>query len=312
MIHLNLLLFFIILILGFWSIIKAIDLNRVYKIPYLRKHIIFIILINYCFFEAMIFEYFEINLFQISKTESFLFINQIIDIRFAIIFFLLIWFIKEGFRLIRRKKSNKKLNIALIFFFCVLLISHIYSFLVPSKVGGFTLFRFLVILIDLMLFLFPMFFSIQTFIFINKFYKKKQIYFIRRYCVIIFFLFFITFIDQSIYLLQIIKGYKDFFFFYFFFLVNILSLLLIKKFVRRVFPEYFQPQDKNDLLNSLYLEYRISKREQEIISFICEGCSNKEIGEELSISTQTVKDHTYSIYRKTKVKNRVQLSKLFR
>lgn len=57
-------------------------------------------------------------------------------------------------------------------------------------------------------------------------------------------------------------------------------------------------------------EYKISKREEEVIRQLCEGKANKEISETLFISLQTVKDHVYSIYQKTDVKNRVQLINL--
>ncbi|NIM58870.1 MAG: hypothetical protein GTO16_08010 [Candidatus Aminicenantes bacterium] len=57
-------------------------------------------------------------------------------------------------------------------------------------------------------------------------------------------------------------------------------------------------------------EYKISKREEEVIQQLCEGKTNKEISETLFISLQTVKDHVYSIYQKTDVKNRVQLINL--
>lgn len=53
--------------------------------------------------------------------------------------------------------------------------------------------------------------------------------------------------------------------------------------------------------------YQLSKRELEIVECICKGSSNKQISEELFISLQTVKDHVYRIYKKTGVKNRVQL-----
>jgi DNA-binding CsgD family transcriptional regulator len=53
--------------------------------------------------------------------------------------------------------------------------------------------------------------------------------------------------------------------------------------------------------------YQISKREWEIIEKVSEGMTNRQISETLFISLQTVKDHTHRIYRKTGVKNRVQL-----
>ncbi len=59
-------------------------------------------------------------------------------------------------------------------------------------------------------------------------------------------------------------------------------------------------------------KFHISKREREIIEFIYNGKKNKEISSELNISLQTVKDHIYNIFQKTGVKNRVQLTNLFR
>lgn len=62
----------------------------------------------------------------------------------------------------------------------------------------------------------------------------------------------------------------------------------------------------------LFEEYHITPREKEIILEICHGKSNKEISESLFITLQTVKDHCSNIYRKTGVRNRVQLSQLFK
>jgi len=65
-------------------------------------------------------------------------------------------------------------------------------------------------------------------------------------------------------------------------------------------------------LESLYKKYSISPREQEIIQMICMGKTNKQIEDLLYIALQTVKDHVSRIYQKTGVKNRVQLTNLFR
>jgi DNA-binding CsgD family transcriptional regulator len=54
-------------------------------------------------------------------------------------------------------------------------------------------------------------------------------------------------------------------------------------------------------------QYGISNREHEIILLICEGFSNKEIGERLFISLSTVKTHVYNIYKKLDVRNRTKL-----
>jgi DNA-binding NarL/FixJ family response regulator len=51
----------------------------------------------------------------------------------------------------------------------------------------------------------------------------------------------------------------------------------------------------------------ISNREKEIIVFICEGLSSKEIASKCFISISTVETHRTNIYKKLKVNNSVQL-----
>lgn len=58
-------------------------------------------------------------------------------------------------------------------------------------------------------------------------------------------------------------------------------------------------------------KFSISKREREIISLICQGKSNQEIGDELFISIQTVKSHIHNILQKTALSSRMQIMKMF-
>ena len=67
----------------------------------------------------------------------------------------------------------------------------------------------------------------------------------------------------------------------------------------------------NNEVRHLFSKYSITAREQEIIEEICKGKSNQQIADDLFISLQTVKDHIHSIFKKVKVKNRVQLVKMF-
>ena len=53
---------------------------------------------------------------------------------------------------------------------------------------------------------------------------------------------------------------------------------------------------------------RITRREREIIEYICRGLKNKEIAEALSITPGTVKVHLMHIFEKTGVKDRFQLA----
>jgi DNA-binding CsgD family transcriptional regulator len=57
-------------------------------------------------------------------------------------------------------------------------------------------------------------------------------------------------------------------------------------------------------------QFGISPRERQIVSMMIQGYSNRRIGEELFISSMTVKNHIYHIYQKTGVANKVQLINL--
>jgi len=56
----------------------------------------------------------------------------------------------------------------------------------------------------------------------------------------------------------------------------------------------------------------LTPREKEVLQAITAGKGNKEISECLNISTETVKTHIKRVYRKLKVRNRVEAGKLAR
>jgi two-component system nitrate/nitrite response regulator NarL len=54
------------------------------------------------------------------------------------------------------------------------------------------------------------------------------------------------------------------------------------------------------------LEADLTEREQEILGLLADGCSNKEIARELTISDATVKVHIKHLLRKLNVKSRLE------
>ncbi|MEM9423334.1 MAG: LuxR C-terminal-related transcriptional regulator [Spirochaetota bacterium] len=67
--------------------------------------------------------------------------------------------------------------------------------------------------------------------------------------------------------------------------------------------DYLSPE----VLDAFSARYHLSKREREVLLELLRGYSYAAIGEHLYISLATVKSHIYSIYRKTTVKNKMQL-----
>ena len=95
-----------------------------------------------------------------------------------------------------------------------------------------------------------------------------------------------------------------------FFSANLIPLLYWRAYLLRSCPAASLSAAPVDALSRFVEEYKISRREEEVIRELCAGKTNKEIAETLFISLQTVKDHIYRIYLKADVKNRVQLINL--
>lgn len=70
-------------------------------------------------------------------------------------------------------------------------------------------------------------------------------------------------------------------------------------------------EEKNGSAVDLSL-YHITDREEEIIGLICEGNTNKEIAQKLSLSVNTVSNHITNIFDKTGVRSRIDLLNLVR
>jgi DNA-binding CsgD family transcriptional regulator len=89
-------------------------------------------------------------------------------------------------------------------------------------------------------------------------------------------------------------------------------LIYLDRFFKRFYREHPAVPANGVNMEQIFARYNISNREQEIIRLISRGRTNREIADMLYVSLQTVKQHTYNIYRKLKVKNRVQLSNFIR
>ncbi len=60
-------------------------------------------------------------------------------------------------------------------------------------------------------------------------------------------------------------------------------------------------------LNDMRKQFRLTRRETDVLRQVLDGLQNSEIAEELEISEQTIKDYLSNIYSKIGVKNRFDL-----
>jgi DNA-binding NarL/FixJ family response regulator len=67
------------------------------------------------------------------------------------------------------------------------------------------------------------------------------------------------------------------------------------------------PEDSSssDVLDAL----RLTKREMQVVKYISEGMTNKEIAKKLHISSYTVKSHVHNVLEKLALRSRVQIAK---
>jgi DNA-binding CsgD family transcriptional regulator len=118
---------------------------------------------------------------------------------------------------------------------------------------------------------------------------------------------YVFFICQTIFILT--SNYSSKLLFSFAYILP--PLIYLRRFLKKYFREYSSILENEANASYIFSKYNISQRELELIYLICKGKSNKEIGDTLYISLQTVKHHIHSIYRKLNTKNRVQLSNFF-
>lgn len=97
-----------------------------------------------------------------------------------------------------------------------------------------------------------------------------------------------------------------------FFAGQLPSVLFLGYYLQKYFSPALVKNSKQGAKEFIISNYQLSKREWEIVEKICDGLTNGQISDSLFISVQTVKDHVYRIYKKTGVKNRVQLVNIIR
>lgn len=93
------------------------------------------------------------------------------------------------------------------------------------------------------------------------------------------------------------------------FVLQILSEHVTANFVR-MYPNGIKKSPAYNVGGGFAEKYNITARESEIIGLIFRGLSNREIGDSLFITENTVKKHVNTVFQKLNVKTRTQLIQL--
>ncbi len=75
---------------------------------------------------------------------------------------------------------------------------------------------------------------------------------------------------------------------------------------RKVLANFVQRTKKNPPIPGEEKMPKLTSRENEVLTMMCQGLANNDMAKKLYISTSTVKKHIYSIYQKFNVTNRTQ------
>lgn len=94
------------------------------------------------------------------------------------------------------------------------------------------------------------------------------------------------------------------------FAVHLPPLLYLRTFLKAYYLNHPLEVIDQANLDRIFARCNISEREGEIILFLLKGKSNRDIAQELFISSHTVRNHLHNIFQKFKIKSRHQLSNL--
>ncbi|RPJ07727.1 MAG: LuxR family transcriptional regulator [Spirochaetaceae bacterium] len=135
---------------------------------------------------------------------------------------------------------------------------------------------------------------------------------VRSFGVMILILFPITLLDEFNITLVMDPGLAsplEFRFLFFPFTYLVFNAMLLYHGFQHYIRGRITPRDNTPRVISpgFISQYKVTAREQELITCLAKGFSNQEIGEKLFISSATVRNHLHNIFEKTGAKSRTDL-----
>ena len=311
--HLSLILIIIAFGLGMAASAHAILLYKRFPIRYLKSHSTLLILLNTVVFLGLLFNYIQINLINQSVLNTVnIFYWGYYLLLSVLTAFLLYFFIGLVLGLFK-KNWPKKLRIWYWIYFAGLILGQIVFSLMnpgPAKISRYAIFL-LAIAVSFFVVSYVLIFWLyfRSWVFESRI-KKRLLQALSLFLFLIFTASLLLDTSQIVRLITLEE--------YLLYnsavlcILNLVSLVKLKGFVKNLFPQETGPVGAGFSMEHLFQKYKLTQREQEVVRLICRGKSSKDIKNELFLSPHTIKEYIYRIYKKTGVKNRVQMVNLFR
>ncbi len=291
------------LILGFGLVILLRDMKSRYNFKSLRYYTNFIVVTNISLLLRLIIAYLSANLLYQGQFQSYIYMNILFDLLILLLAFagthcfILFVFSLSG---LERSRLVLLISVLSLAVFTPFMLRGIYLYVATKS--AVTLSYYMVIALRYLTIL-----KIASMALLLAFHRSEtarhRIRTSRSAAPVFIILWCIELISVTI----LPSGITGFRLSFYYLGVNLVSLILATAFFEHFYGKNAIEQNKEELIRALYEKQSISKRESEIIGFICEGMSNKEIALDLSISEQTVKHHIYNIYKKFGINSRVEL-----
>ncbi len=291
---------------GMVTLFIAIQLFNQYKFKYLKSNIYLLIAYILLMLFNSVGSILDFTDSNVNTPDSFSIYNQILFFIVPLILMFLVYHFRIVFDGIMGRGNNKKFKMLIVIIVATFLVLHL-LFKIFDKYLPFYLAPLILLLIQVIFF--GMIFNILKIF--KKYINKVEVESWKYWLNFIYFMEFIYFIVLG---LLIIASIMEIFSHNILMMITSFMALIINPLSIFLFVKYhkirYEIIDKN--FDELIKYHNITERESEIIKFVCEGKTNKEIAEKIFLSPLTVRDHLSNIYKKTHVNNRLKLSNIFK
>lgn len=309
--HLQILFGLFILVTGGAAIAHVNNQHRRQPLPFLGSFRRFLVIFNIYFFMQTLLYYYFTNIRPDTAPRWFFWINALTDLIFSILLLFITWLAMQLAHQLARTRVPRWMASGFGTLSLLTVIVHT-ALLIHSAPQQNLRPLFAMMLVPVAIF----HLGVMAAFLWNSLRKKSSLpplqqSFYTRITRIILIIKSLSLVCLSLFYLSLLPVNVSFY--TVFFLYNLLPIISIGRITNTLFADRLnrsQPIPESEL-EIRCTAYGISRREQEIIALVLEGCSNRDIEDRLFISLATVKDHIYKIYKKTGVKNRVQLVNLF-